>query len=54
MPISLFFIFGLTAFSQNKNKNGISNIYIPAKQELILDYPSYKGLIIDNEGNRIY
>tara|TARA_B100001989_G_C24459743_1_gene423512 strand:+ start:94 stop:705 length:612 start_codon:yes stop_codon:yes gene_type:complete len=47
MPISLFFIFGLTAFSQNKKKNGISNIYIPAKQELILDYPSYKGFIID-------
>ena len=46
MLISLFFIFGLTAFSQNK-KNGISNIYIPAKQELILDYPSYKGFIID-------
>ena len=47
MPISLFFIFGLTAFSQNKKKNGISNIYIPAKQELILDYPAYKGFIID-------
>ena len=34
------------AFSQNKKTN-ISNIYIPAKQELILDYPSYKGFIID-------
>ena len=47
----LFFMCGLIAFSQNK-KNNISRIYIPAKQELILDYPSYKGFIIDiwNEG----
>tara|TARA_B100001250_G_C19758454_1_gene771273 strand:+ start:996 stop:1604 length:609 start_codon:yes stop_codon:yes gene_type:complete len=47
----LFLICGLIAFSQNK-KNNISRIYIPAKQELILDYPSYKGFIIDiwNEG----
>ena len=47
MPISLFFIFGLTAFSQNKKKNGTSIIYIPAKQEIVLYYPSYKGFIID-------
>ena len=44
--ISLFFICGLMAFSQNKKTN-ISNIYIPAKQELIFDYPSYKGFVID-------
>ena len=46
MRTTLFFIYGLMAFSQNKKAN-ISNIYIPAKQELILDYPSYKGFIID-------
>ena len=46
MRTSLFFIYGLMAFSQNKKAN-ISNIYIPAKQEIILDYPSYSGFIID-------
>ena len=46
MRTSLFFIYGLMAFSQNKKAN-ISNIYIPAKQEIILDYPSYNGFIID-------
>ena len=46
MRTTLFFIYGLMAFSQNKKAN-ISNIYIPSKQELILDYPSYKGFIID-------
>ena len=46
MRISLFFICGLMVFSQNKKTN-ISSIYIPAKQELILDYPSYKSFIID-------
>ena len=46
MQIPLFFLCGLMAFSQNKKKN-ISSIYIPAKQELVLDYPSYKGFIID-------
>tara|TARA_B100000963_G_scaffold255501_1_gene224093 strand:- start:870 stop:1430 length:561 start_codon:yes stop_codon:yes gene_type:complete len=33
-------------FSQS-NKTNISSIYIPAKQELVLNYPSYKGFIID-------
>ncbi len=46
MRTTLFFIYGLMAFSQNKKAN-ISNIYVPAKQELILNYPSYKGFIID-------
>ena len=46
MRTSLFFIYGLMAFSQNKKAN-ISNIYIPAKQEIIIDYPSYNGFIID-------
>ena len=46
MRTPLFFVCGLIAFSQNK-KNNISSIYIPAKQELVLDYPSYKGFIID-------
>ena len=46
MRIPLFFLCGLIAFSQNKKKN-ISSIYIPSKQELILDYPAYKGFIID-------
>ena len=43
---SLFFICGLMVFSQSKKTN-ISSIYIPAKQELVLNYPSYKGFIID-------
>ena len=43
---SLFFICGLMVYSQSKKTN-ISNIYIPAKQELVLNYPSYKGFIID-------
>ena len=43
---SLFFICGLMVFSQS-NKTNISSIYIPAKQELVLNYPSYKGFIID-------
>ncbi len=42
----LFFICGLMVFSQNKKTN-ISSIYIPAKQELVFNYPSYKGFIID-------
>ena len=46
MRTTLFFIYGLMAFSQNKKAN-ISNIYVPAKQELIFNYPSYKGFIID-------
>ena len=46
MRTSLFFICGLMVFSQNKKTN-ISNIYVPAKQELIFDYPSYKGFVID-------
>ena len=46
MRIPLFFLCGLISFSQNKKKN-ISSIYIPSKQELILDYPAYKGFIID-------
>ncbi len=43
---SLFFICGLMVFSQSKRTN-ISSIYIPSKQELVLNYPSYKGFIID-------
>ena len=43
---SLFLICGLMVFSQSKKTN-ISSIYIPAKQELVLNYPSYKGFIID-------
>ena len=43
---SLFFICGLMAFSQSKKTN-ISSIHIPAKQELVINYPSYKGFIID-------
>lgn len=43
---SLFFICGLMVFSQSK-KTIISSIYIPGKQELVLNYPSYKGFIID-------
>ena len=46
MRTPLFFLCGLIAFSQNKKKN-LSSIYIPSKQELILDYPAYKGFIID-------
>ena len=46
LRISLFFICGLMVFSQSK-KTEISSINIPAKQELILNYPSYKGFIID-------
>tara|TARA_B100000575_G_scaffold201423_1_gene163199 strand:- start:4286 stop:4894 length:609 start_codon:yes stop_codon:yes gene_type:complete len=42
----LFFICGYMLFSQNKKTN-ISSIYIPAKQELVFNYPSYKGFIID-------
>ena len=43
---SLFFICGLMVFSQSKKTN-ISSIYIPGKQEVVLNYPSYKGFIID-------
>ena len=43
---SLFLICGLMVFSQSKKTN-ISSIYIPAKQELVFNYPSYKGFIID-------
>ena len=46
MCTSLFFICGLMVFSQNK-KTKISTIQIPAKQELIFDYPSYKGFVVD-------
>ena len=43
---SLFLICGLMVFSQSKKTN-ISSIYITAKQELVFNYPSYKGFIID-------
>ncbi len=43
---SLFLICGFMVFSQKKKTN-ISSIYIPAKQQLTFDYPSYKGFIID-------
>ena len=46
MCTSLLIICGLMVFSQNKKTN-ISTIHIPAKQELIFDYPSYKGFVVD-------